>query len=333
MRSSSLYPAKIEVDTEVEAEAEAEAESEQWLESGLSAEQQHVQRRRDKLIATSVDGVVAYGVVEAPWSMPSGWLEEKLGPAGEFRDYVGFDVWSKYDGMDAGFEATDDIVWDEDVYSLQTFKHLDAVTDLYLRDHRDAILESDARKEFERKTGKMLMQKSEKHATQDNANGKESDSVSCNVNAQNLPLNGMNAMNTKFERNTDRKLRGLGVTARSSTSDGLDLEPIPSHLTPDKDRGIDYSDDIIEMKGKISLHPVYPDPAIEYENDTFTHNTEQGVLNTIGTIREQYDWLPPVPDTRTLVVEEHKRVLLKPVLDFANHLVVLKSTKVCCSVR
>ena len=38
------------------------------------------------------------------------------------------------------------------------------------------------------------------------------------------------------------------------------LEPIPLYLTPDINRGIKYSDEFIEMKGKVTLHPEFIDP-------------------------------------------------------------------------
>lgn len=50
-------------------------------------------------------------------------------------------------------------------------------------------------------------------------------------------------------------------------------EDIPSFLTPDADRGVKYSDELIEMKGKLTLHMAQDPPHIMYANDTFVHNT------------------------------------------------------------
>ena len=51
----------------------------------------------------------------------------------------------------------------------------------------------------------------------------------------------------------------------------FEIEDIPPHLTPDKDRGVVYGDDLIEMKGKLSLHPYQDPPHIMFANDTFVH--------------------------------------------------------------
>ena len=61
-------------------------------------------------------------------------------------------------------------------------------------------------------------------------------------------------------------------------------ESIPIYLTPDLDRGVKYSNNIIEMKGKMVLETYLPPPAELFINDTFTHNEELETLNKIGTI-------------------------------------------------
>jgi len=38
------------------------------------------------------------------------------------------------------------------------------------------------------------------------------------------------------------------------------MEPIPLYLTPDIKRGVKYSNELIEMKGKVTLHPEFIDP-------------------------------------------------------------------------
>lgn len=103
-------------------------------------------------------------------------------------------------------------------------------------------------------------------------------------------------------------------------------QPIPSYLTPDLDRGVKYSDEVIEMKGKKTLHVYQPPPAERWANDTFTHNEEIRQVNQIGTIREQYDWQPQGNasdwEIDPAVVEQ-----IGPVLRMANEIVKLRSTK------
>eukprot|EP01038_Epipyxis_sp_PR26KG_P013449 gene13449-18033_t len=102
-------------------------------------------------------------------------------------------------------------------------------------------------------------------------------------------------------------------------------DPIPSYLTPDINRGVEYSDDIIEMKGKLTLHPKMLDPDEEYKDDIFTPNEELMMTNTIGSIREQYDWKPK----KELIheIEDWKVEKLSLVIEYVNHLAELKSTK------
>ena len=105
-----------------------------------------------------------------------------------------------------------------------------------------------------------------------------------------------------------------------------DIEDIPMTLTPDKERGVVYGDELIEMKGKMTLHVFQEPPAVMFANDSFTHNTEFVTMNKIGTMREQYEWAPTVPPEEWLI-EEHKLAAIRPVLDYANHLVHLQSTR------
>jgi hypothetical protein len=75
---------------------------------------------------------------------------------------------------------------------------------------------------------------------------------------------------------------------------GSDLSVInrtfPIYLTPDINRGINYTNTVIEMKSKIVLETKLPPPSELWKNDVFTPNKELVVLNQIGTIRGQYDW-------------------------------------------
>lgn len=111
-----------------------------------------------------------------------------------------------------------------------------------------------------------------------------------------------------------------------ATGSNETLQPVPHYLTPDLDRGVKYSDEIIEMKGKKTLHAYQPPPAERWANDTFTHNEEIRQVNQIGTIREQYDWQPQgSPEDWEIdpaVVER-----LGPVLRMANEVAKLRSTK------
>ena len=45
------------------------------------------------------------------------------------------------------------------------------------------------------------------------------------------------------------------------------IEAIPSHLMPDKDDGIDYSDEIVEMKSKVTLAAKLPAPSELFKDD------------------------------------------------------------------
>lgn len=190
------------------------------------------------------------------WKTPPEWLENI-----EFKNHVGYEVWSKYGGAD--FEDADD-TWSADDHAHSfAFRHILDTTSLYLTDH------------------------------------------------------------TKISQNVDeykywsRMLDNQDINAR---------EEVPRYLTPDKDRGIEYSDEIIEMKGKITLHPKMKDLAEEYKDDIFTHNEELETMNKIGTIREQYDWQPST-DESEYVIDKKILAKIQPVIGLVNHIADLKSTK------
>jgi hypothetical protein len=105
-------------------------------------------------------------------------------------------------------------------------------------------------------------------------------------------------------------------------------EPIPIYLTPDIDRGVTYSDELIEMKSKLVLQTYQPPPRVMFANDSFTPNEELETLNRIGTIRNQYDWSPSVRPEEC-EIDESIVTKIGPVLRFINHAAELKSTKVC----
>lgn len=124
---------------------------------------------------------------------------------------------------------------------------------------------------------------------------------------------------------TDRRYWTRVINAAVTGSEDL-KEPIPSYLTPDKNRGVTYSDEIIEMKSKKTLHAYLDPPQKLWENDTFTHNEDISPVMMTGTIREQYDWTPTVDPSEYRIdpdVLEH----IQPVLRMANHIARLKSTK------
>lgn len=106
-------------------------------------------------------------------------------------------------------------------------------------------------------------------------------------------------------------------------------DPIPKYLTPDIDRGINYSMEVLEMKGRMTLAPFRLDPNVEYADDTFTYNEDQVTLNQVGTIRDQYNWTPsPLNVQANWTIESEVVEKIQPILRFLNHLADLKSTKV-----
>lgn len=127
------------------------------------------------------------------------------------------------------------------------------------------------------------------------------------------------------DRNEEKKYWEK-VLYSSVTGENVTIDPIPSYLTPDIDRGVVYSDEIVEMKGKMSLLPEIPEPEEAYVNDTFTHNEEMGFMNSVGTVRVQYDWQPD-ESLKPYLIEEEKIASIQPVIDYANHVATLLSTK------
>jgi hypothetical protein len=117
------------------------------------------------------------------------------------------------------------------------------------------------------------------------------------------------------------------LQAKLANDESLLREAIPVYLTPDKDRGIEYTQEVIEMKSKITLEVKLDDPAIEYANDTFTHNEELQPINKIGTIRDQYDW-KNITASSTWKIDSRIVKKIQPVIDYINHAGVLRSTAV-----
>lgn len=104
-------------------------------------------------------------------------------------------------------------------------------------------------------------------------------------------------------------------------------EEIPPNLTPDINRGVVYSDNVIEMKGKMTLEAYLPPPAELFKDDKFTYNEKLETLNKIGTIREQYDWAPTVKP-EDCEIDEDIQNKISPLISYLNHAAQLISTKV-----
>ena len=116
------------------------------------------------------------------------------------------------------------------------------------------------------------------------------------------------------------------LEAKLHDDDSLLKEPIPAYMTPDKDRNITYTDELIEMKGKIVLEADSGDPKIEYANDSFVHNETMQPINKIGTIRSQYDW-QDLSNPDEFEIEQKVVDKIKPLLEFVNYAAELQSTK------
>lgn len=103
-------------------------------------------------------------------------------------------------------------------------------------------------------------------------------------------------------------------------------QQIPTYLAPDRDIGVEYSDEVYEMRHGKSLKKKRLPPKLAYENDTFDPATDIFVENMIGTIRESYYWKPW--KNLTHEIETEKAVRLEPVSRYINHMAKLVSTKV-----
>jgi hypothetical protein len=129
------------------------------------------------------------------------------------------------------------------------------------------------------------------------------------------------------EVGSERRYWERVLQSKLANDESLLIEPVPVYLTPDKDRGIEYTQEIIEMKSKITLEVKLNDPAIEYANDTFTHNEELQPINKVGTIRDQYDW-KNLTDPSNFKIDVSVEKKIQPVIDYINHAGKLKSTAV-----
>ena len=138
----------------------------------------------------------------------------------------------------------------------------------------------------------------------------------------------LNDHNENTKENDSKKYLDKIVAMKLSNNTNMDdlKDPIPKYLTPDIDRGVEYSMTVLEMKGKISLEPKRIDPQIEFKDDVFTPNEELNVINKIGSCRDQYDWTPT--NNENWEIDENIVKRIQPVLTFVNYCCDLKSTKV-----
>lgn len=104
-------------------------------------------------------------------------------------------------------------------------------------------------------------------------------------------------------------------------------QSIPNYLIPDKNRGVVYSDNLMELKSRIVLAPAVLPPKEAFGHEEFGYNDEVKPVNLVGTVRAQYDW---TPDESLLPysIEKSKLSYIQPILHFMGNVAELKSTKV-----
>jgi hypothetical protein len=131
----------------------------------------------------------------------------------------------------------------------------------------------------------------------------------------------------KLKHQADQRRYWNRILQSKFLNETITIEPIPIYLTPDKERGINYTNNIIEMKGKMVLETYLPPPKELFSDDKFDYNDELITLNKIGTMRYQYDWHPTM-QPEDYMIEDHVLDKIGPVLRFLNHGGQLLSTKV-----
>lgn len=109
-------------------------------------------------------------------------------------------------------------------------------------------------------------------------------------------------------------------------SENLVNETIPPAFVPDKDRGIVYGNEMIEMKGKATLKRWQPSIDERYANDTFGYNEDFDMVNQIGSCRDQLNWWQEY-DEADFEIESEVVDKIQPLLDFVGQAAILKSTK------
>lgn len=96
------------------------------------------------------------------------------------------------------------------------------------------------------------------------------------------------------------------------------------HYLPDLYMNVNYTNEVIEMKNKISLlaHSQHPPE----ESIDIGYNTDLIAINKIGTVREMYDWYPDAK-YKPYLIEVAKVDRIQALLDYLNTCAELKSTK------
>lgn len=99
-------------------------------------------------------------------------------------------------------------------------------------------------------------------------------------------------------------------------------QEIPMYMTPDKNRGIEYTDTIIEMRSKMVLEP----KSMKFSDGPYTTNDD--VIQTYegGTFLEVYN--PTPTEGVEYVIEKEKVKIIQPAIRYINHMATLQSTKV-----
>jgi hypothetical protein len=236
------------------------------------------------------------------WVTPLAWLEQA-----QWADHVGYDEWSLY--------GTSEQWRTEGLSSPPVFANSAETTEEQSDNDENALLFDDSADDFFLDADDMVCP--------DDIRAAVTYAHILHITDWYLTDHVAIAQELEDSRVWERRL-AAGLRGDPS----LLKEPVPAHLTPDADRGIEYSDDIIEMKGKISLHAQMGSPADEFSADEFDYNTENVPLNNVGTVREQYSWTPDDAETQAgYRVDEAVVSEIRPVLDFANQAAELLSTR------
>jgi hypothetical protein len=232
------------------------------------------------------------------FTTPIAWLDKLKNDPPNGIELVDYEVWSKYDPI--LFHGGDDEEWLEDRYLSQAVEHITKVLKLYLRDH-DEMMEHVEDCQFIEKYVRMK-------------------------------LDDYYHDKLKIERVDEPKPAGWGRLPTLENNANLDarlLQDIPVYLVPELHVGVNYTDTVFEMRNKRILEPEREDPRVQYKDDKFAPNDEVLTLNEVGTIREQYNWLP---EAREHAIDISVAEKLQPVIQFLNHAAELQSTKVTVSL-
>jgi hypothetical protein len=105
------------------------------------------------------------------------------------------------------------------------------------------------------------------------------------------------------------------------------MEPIPSKLMPEKDRGVNYTSEIIEMFTNVQLLPVYDNWTELYANSSWDYPVNVRSVELFGSVLENYEWEPQL-DLLPYVIEPEKMEAIRPIIRYLNFEAKLLSTKV-----